>query len=320
MEKYSEYEKQLIGQPDLYNNPPVMGAAPSEVFNSRKSYLEPFEGNGGGDAPVSGVKPLKFEVIGGGNGKLGLVYIEVAENTGATFPELIIEYSLDGKTWLPVEWGQGEAKTSIINYTNAMYLRGYNPDGLSLFDEIGGKERTFVISPMGAETKVSGNIMSLIDYEHETTTILSAMCFTNLFNTEFSSIFGSDGTLVDASELELPATTLAVGCYYAMFAMCTNLTTAPELPATTLANGCYYHMFDGCTSLINAPQLDATELAENCYKNMFDDCYSLIKNLYYDHTFPLLNDDEFLNYFIGWHLFVDGVDTGIIGPQPHPYY
>ena len=34
-----------------------------------------------------------------------------------------------------------------------------------------------------------------------------------------------------------------------MFYNCTSLTTAPELPATTLAKGCYYEMFYNCTSL-----------------------------------------------------------------------
>lgn len=32
-----------------------------------------------------------------------------------------------------------------------------------------------------------------------------------------------------------------------MFSGCTGLQTAPDLPATTLARGCYYSMFNGCT-------------------------------------------------------------------------
>ena len=34
-----------------------------------------------------------------------------------------------------------------------------------------------------------------------------------------------------------------------MFRGCTSLTTAPELPATTLADGCYYYMFRDCTKI-----------------------------------------------------------------------
>ena len=38
-------------------------------------------------------------------------------------------------------------------------------------------------------------------------------------------------------------------CYGHMFNNCVNLTTVPELPATTLADDCYYAMFYGCTKL-----------------------------------------------------------------------
>lgn len=34
-----------------------------------------------------------------------------------------------------------------------------------------------------------------------------------------------------------------------MFDGCSSLTTAPELPATTLANGCYRYMFRDCALL-----------------------------------------------------------------------
>ena len=34
-----------------------------------------------------------------------------------------------------------------------------------------------------------------------------------------------------------------------MFVGCTSLTSAPELPATMLADGCYYRMFAGCTKI-----------------------------------------------------------------------
>ena len=42
-----------------------------------------------------------------------------------------------------------------------------------------------------------------------------------------------------------------------MFNGCTSLTTAPELPATTLANGCYSNMFMNCSNL-NTITLDYT--------------------------------------------------------------
>jgi hypothetical protein len=74
---------------------------------------------------------------------------------------------------------------------------------------------------------------------------------------------------------ELPATTLAYGCYRNMFSGCSSLTTAPELSATTLANDCYESMFRGCTSLETAPELPATTLADYCYYYMFAGCIKL---------------------------------------------
>ena len=99
----------------------------------------------------------------------------------------------------------------------------------------------------GFKTKVYGNIMSLLDEEGFATK-------TDLPNAQyvFYKLFKENTTLIDASELLLPATTLAAQCYFGMFSGCTSLTTAPKLPATTLATQCYYSMFDGCTSLTSA--------------------------------------------------------------------
>ena len=53
-------------------------------------------------------------------------------------------------------------------------------------------------------------------------------------------LFINNTTLVNAQDLQLPATTLADSCYNMMFYnWLYSLTTAPELPATTLANSCY---------------------------------------------------------------------------------
>ena len=60
-----------------------------------------------------------------------------------------------------------------------------------------------------------------------------------------------------------------------MFDGCTSLTQAPELPATTLAEGCYYEMFSKCTSLTKASELPAITLAKGCYGRMFNGCSNL---------------------------------------------
>ena len=117
-----------------------------------------------------------------------------------------------------------------------------------------------------ARAKVSGNIMSLLDASMQSTTIERYA---------FCKLFQNNHNLVDANELELPATALAYGCYLSMFYDCISLTAAPVLPATTIAGNCYANMFQGCTSLSAAPALPATTLAEWCYYYMFSGCTSL---------------------------------------------
>ena len=120
-----------------------------------------------------------------------------------------------------------------------------------------------------AEVKVYGNIMSLVDEEN----FASA---TELTSTRaFESLFFGNTMLTDASNLLLPATTLATYSYNFMFEGCTGLTGAPALPATTLAEGCYQGMFKNCTSLTTAPELLATSLTPSCYNVMFFGCSSL---------------------------------------------
>ena len=122
----------------------------------------------------------------------------------------------------------------------------------------------------GFQTKVYGNIMSLLDETGFATK-------TELPNAEyvFYGLFHNNSTLTDASELLLPATTLAKGCYQEMFIGCTSLTTVPKLPAMTLAEACYQQMFEGSTSLTTAPKLPATTLAPSCYDCMFEGCTNL---------------------------------------------
>ena len=120
----------------------------------------------------------------------------------------------------------------------------------------------------GFQTKVYGNIMSLLDEERFATK-------TDLQNYAFFGLFKGNATLIDASELLLPAATLTPSCYQQMFQGCTALTKAPKLPATTLETFCYYSMFQGCTSLTTAPELPATWLGMMCYAQMFSGCTSL---------------------------------------------
>jgi hypothetical protein len=49
-----------------------------------------------------------------------------------------------------------------------------------------------------------------------------------------------------------------------------GIKTAPELPATTLASQCYYAMFTGCKSLEGPILLPAPTLVSECYRDMFN--------------------------------------------------
>lgn len=87
----------------------------------------------------------------------------------------------------------------------------------------------------------------------------------------------------------LPARTMKNECYRDMFRDCTNLSVAPELPATTLENYCYQYMFSGCNALVVAPELPASNMAQYCYEYMFHNCRNLV-------VAPELSSTNLANY------------------------
>lgn len=120
---------------------------------------------------------------------------------------------------------------------------------------------------------VYGNIMSLIHGDAFIgKTIISRYMFGNLFFDYWGQFNSSQNScnVVDASNLILPATTLAEHCYQYMFTGCTMLTSAPELPATTLASWCYDGMFMGCDNL-NYIKAMFTTTPSNSYTNRWVD-------------------------------------------------
>ena len=81
---------------------------------------------------------------------------------------------------------------------------------------------------------------------------------------------GDIRTLVDYENYSTAETGNARFCR--LFAWCTSLTSAPELPATTLAYGCYGGMFYGCTSLtdLDLSSFDTFNMKKTSW--MFDGC------------------------------------------------
>ncbi len=129
-----------------------------------------------------------------------------------------------------------------------------------------------------AEVKAYGNIMSLLnetDYANQNELQNSTNLEQGVFHGLFMDYSGDNSTLIDASQLLLPATTLGSDCYKSMFSNCKKITAAPALPAITMAKNCYNSMFQSCSSLTTAPMISATELAENCFMSMFQSCTSL---------------------------------------------
>ena len=170
-----------------------------------------------------------------------------------------LEYSVNNGDWATVKAG---TEVPFGGTNGTLRLRGINPNGTA-----NGSTRysTITFTDPTVDVACIGDIRTLQDWRNYN--------IVETGNARFCFLFLNCSVLTSAPEL--PATTLANYCYYAMFSGCTNLTAAPELPATTLENDCYSGMFQGCTSLTAAPELPATTLAGSCYTNMFHACTSL---------------------------------------------
>lgn len=189
---------------------------------------------------------LTTEMMGGGT-------ISLADAGSNVF-----YYSKDnGSTWSSLTTGQ-----TINVVTGDKVLWKASGLTISSSDGIG------TIKP-SASFRVYGNVMSLEygdNFSGQTT----------MRDYNFLGLFYSATTLMTASNLVLPATTLTQGCYRSMFVGCRYMSAAPELPATTLADYCYYGMFRGCSILLTAtPVLSATTLTSSCYDTMFAGCTNL---------------------------------------------
>ena len=172
---------------------------------------------------------------------------------------ITLEYRKGTDSWTAYKIGAG------VDLLNGEYIQFRAGEGGNESFSTSLQDYYYINVSGEGTVNLSGNIMSLLDRN-----LLKASVTQYAFYK-----FCTSYKIVDASNLKLPATTLAPGCYLSMFFGCTNLTTAPELPATTLANSCYSSMFSGCTSLTTAPKLPATTLANSCYFSMFNGCTNL---------------------------------------------
>ena len=181
----------------------------------------------------------------------------------------VIYYSLDsGASWTALA---RNAQSPTIQAGKRLMFKGtltplyYNVNNGEAISGIGGFSST-------GRFDVEGNIMSLLYGDN----FIGKTSLTGKDHAFFELFLDCTG-MISASNLILPATTLADNCYEGMFRNCTSLTTAPQLPAKRLTKSCYEGMFYNCTSLTTIPQLQATSLGISCYCYMFGECTSLSK-------------------------------------------
>lgn len=198
---------------------------------------------------------LKF--VSTGNATLALT-----NNTGKT---INIEYSIDRNTWAPLT-------STPVSYNGSIYVRGKNPDGLSL---VGLKQAQqskcvkFVMS--GSNVSVKGNIMSLIDYEMPSETIPS--------NSGFMKMFEGCTTLTDISGLELPFTDLNEDFQMWRMFYGTGLTNLDDydIEFNSVGNNGMYEMF-ASSKTSSTPKIHIYgDVGDQGMMDLFKDCSSLTK-------------------------------------------
>lgn len=102
--------------------------------------------------------------------------------------------------------------------------------------------------------KVYGNVMSLLYGDN----FIDNSEFVENSTYNLCGLFYGTTTLIDASNLVLPATYCNSGCYNGMFRDCTNLSKGPKiLPGITLETDAYSSMFETCINLLEGPEIYA---------------------------------------------------------------
>jgi len=176
------------------------------------------------------------------------------------------EYSKDGGA----TWADFSAEITLTNVGDKCYFKTKVARKNIVYEIVPGYSMPCNFKGSG-KLKLSGNIMALLDSETPPTIMTDdyAGCFQQLFQ--------YNENVSDASELVLPATTLAANCYYSMFSGCKKLEKAPSIYATTLATSCCNSLFYNCVKLTTAPPaLLAADLADDCYASMFERCSTLV--------------------------------------------
>lgn len=137
---------------------------------------------------------------------------------------ITLEYRKGTGSW--TEYTINNTDKSVVNLSNGEYIQFRAGAGGNKSFSNSISTYYYYINVIGEGTvNLSGNIMSLLD---------RSLRKASVPNYAFCRFCYNSNKIVDASNLKLPATTLAESCYDQMFSDCTSLTKAPDLPATNL--------------------------------------------------------------------------------------
>lgn len=170
----------------------------------------------------------------------------------------VIYYSLDdGNTWSNTTLSSGTVTFGTINTGDKIIFKST----ISSWASDWNKYNRFNGSK---NFKVYGNIMSLINGDNFTSN--SEFASGSSFN--LCGLFYGTTTIIDASDLILPATILYMSSYNGMFRGCSNLEYGPKLlPALDVPADGYSSMFEGCVKLVEGPEIMATTVSGNTALN-----------------------------------------------------
>ena len=210
--------------------------------------------------------------------------------TVTTLANLFLQYSTDeGETWETFSASAAASKLTI-EAGSTMRLRrnpdnGINTSGLGVNSTSLTDKRWYFVTT--GDFSVEGNVMSLIDGENfATNTTIPAHCC-------FNCLFLNNTALTNIDKVRLPATTLKVNCYRAMF-QGTGVTDISRLSLPepeTVASYSYNQMFKNCTSLTSLSGFRVpSNLGTYACLNMFQSCTGLTDLVGIDFAADTLNN------------------------------
>lgn len=193
----------------------------------------------------------------------------VQKGTGTT---LKLEININSTGWTPYDIGTPIILTNKNDYVEMrnqglQHPTNYSTSNYNVFEKYNWNSESG-----NANLIVSGNLMYLFDKTGEKKD-MPPYGFCNLF-------YGSSTALL-FKDIQLPATTLAEGCYYFMFKQGYNSSrkgVLPKLPALRMATLCYANMFQDWAGENPEPDMiAATTLANSCFSGMFVAAYGITK-------------------------------------------